>query len=198
MDECRIWGLLGVGRRGYSPYPVKWSIISVGTIGFWSQCIILLGYHFTGARSYFLPVYHFTETSFYRNNFVKVSVSFLSVSFYSSTLKIWTLCIILQVHFGYIGTNKIRCFFSPNPLAADGTCGFHCDRHYSTTSIKFSNSNQKLHVHIFLSREWLKYHQPTLWVPTHEPFTLGLTHTVQNSSLLTNGGVQVHWLNLGC
>ena len=59
----------------------------MGTIGFWSQCIILLGDHFTGARSYFLPVYHFTETSFYRNNFVKVSVSFLSVSFYSSTSK---------------------------------------------------------------------------------------------------------------
>ena len=39
-------------------------------------------YHFTGARSYILLVYHFTETSFYWNNFVKVSVSFLSVSFY--------------------------------------------------------------------------------------------------------------------
>ena len=63
---------------------------------------------------------------------------------------------------------------------------------YSTTSIKFSNSNQKLHVHIFYSRRWLKYHQPTLWAPTHEPFTLGLTHTVQNSSLQTNGGAQVH------
>ena len=88
----------------------------MGTIGFWSQCIILLGDHFTGARSYFLPVYHFTETSFYRNNFVKVSVSFLSVPFYSSTLKfcnamyhftgsLWlhktsTFCIILRVDFG--------------------------------------------------------------------------------------------------
>ena len=71
----------------YSTYPVKWSIISAGTIGFWSQCIILLGYHFTGARSYILLVYHFTETSFYWNNFVKFSVSFLSVSFYDSTFK---------------------------------------------------------------------------------------------------------------
>ena len=58
-------------------------------IGFWSQCIILLGYHFTGARSYILLVYHFTETSFYWNNFVKISVSFLSVSFYDSTFKIF-------------------------------------------------------------------------------------------------------------
>ena len=59
----------------------------MGMIGFWSQCIILLGYHFTGARSYILLVYHFTETSFYWNNFVKFSVPFLSVSFYDSTFK---------------------------------------------------------------------------------------------------------------
>ena len=43
-----------------------------------------MGYHFTGACSYILLVYHFTETSFYWNNFVTFSVSFLSVSFYDS------------------------------------------------------------------------------------------------------------------
>ena len=43
------------------------------------------------------------------------------------------------------------------------TDGHYNTLQYCTTSIKFLSSNQTLHVHIFLSRERLKYHQPTLW-----------------------------------
>ena len=111
--------------RHYRAYPVKWSIISMGTIIFWSQCIILLGYHFTGARSCVLLVYHFTEVSFYWNNFVKVSVPFLSVSFYDSTLKIYSTMYHFTGSIWLHWYQQNHHFFSPNPLTGTTI-------HYST------------------------------------------------------------------
>ena len=130
----------------YSTYPVKWCIILAVFIIFWNRSIILLGHHFSGSRCYFLVAHHFTETSFYWNNFV---------------LQIWVR-IILRFHFLKINivhhfTGSLLLHWNyPDLLPKSQQIFSHKtrwrrterafsvgNRHCSTTSIIFLNSSPK-------------------------------------------------------
>ena len=109
---------------------------------FWSQSIILLGHHFSGSRCYFLVAHHFTETSFYWNNFV---LQIWVHHFTTQLLKIPAVSIILQVHFCYTETNRNQHFFHTKPVGGGPNVRFPLgNRHCSTTSIILLNSSPKL------------------------------------------------------
>ena len=105
---------------------------------------------------------------------------FTRVSFYRSIILLEQLCksfciifecIILRLNFknlqhhvSFYRFTLVTLVLTKSPFFLTKPTDGHCNTlRYCTTSIKFLSSNQNLHVHIFLSRERLKYHQPTLW-----------------------------------
>ena len=105
---------------------------------------------------------------------------FTRVSFYRSIILLEQLCksfciifecIILRLNFknlqhhvSFYRFTLVTLVLTKSPFFLTKPADGHYNTlQYCTTSIKFLSSNQNLHVHIFLSRERLKYHQPTLW-----------------------------------